>query len=108
MPRNILSRASTENLTSLADMSMSFQTLIYILRDSRCAASSGQKFRSSGSHLLGHGRIEHAHDVALLHDQQLNTVNLDFGARPFAEQHVVTDLDVDRDEFPGLITPTRA
>src|SRR6266705_696420 len=92
MPRNMLSRASTENLTSLAAILMSFQPWIPVLRDSRCAAYSGRDVRRSGGLPFGHGLIEHAHDVALLHDQEFNAFNLDLGARPFAEQHVVADL----------------
>ena len=57
--------------------------------------------------LLGGGDVgENAHDVALLHDQQVRAVDLDFGARPFAEQHAVTDLDVDGNELAGLVTAT--
>ena len=40
--------------------------------------------------------LEHAHDVALLHDQQLLAVDLDLGAAPLAEQHLVALLQVDR------------
>jgi hypothetical protein len=29
--------------------------------------------------------------------------NLDLRARPFAEQHAVADLEVDGDDFPGLV-----
>src|SRR5438552_9744570 len=107
MPRSMLSRASTENLTSLAAILMSFQPLIPVLRDSRCAAYSGRDVRRSGGLPFGHGLIEHAHDVALLHDQEFDAFNLDLGARPFAEQHVVADFEVDGDEFPGLVTPAR-
>src|SRR5712672_3011283 len=103
MPRSMLSRASTENLTCFAVIVMSFQPLIPVLRDSRCAAYSGRDVRRSGGLPFGHGLIEHAHDVALLHDQEFNAFNLDLGARPFAEQHVVADVEVDGDEFPGLV-----
>src|SRR3954462_3004438 len=59
--------------------------------------------------LLGGGKIgENAHDVALLHDQQLLAVELDLGARPFAEQHAVADLEVDRDQLAGFVAATRA
>src|ERR1700722_1445595 len=58
--------------------------------------------------LLGGGKIgENAHDVALLHDQQLLAIELDLGARPFAEQHAVADLEVDRDQLAGFVTATR-
>src|SRR5437764_7910826 len=105
MPRSIRSRASTENLTSLADMSMSFQTLIY--HPARRPRRQERAFAWSGGHFLGRRRIEHAHDVALLHDQEFDPVNLDFGARPFAEQNTVADHDIDRDELPGFVAATR-
>src|SRR3954471_2503180 len=50
----------------------------------------------------------HAHDVAFLHDQQFFAVELDLGARPLAEQHLVTDLDVDRDQLAGLVAAAGA
>ena len=62
----------------------------------------------SGGLLLGLGLIEHAHDVALLHDQVLDAIDLDLGARPFAEQHAVADLEVDRDELAALVAAARA
>src|SRR6202163_2577472 len=51
---------------------------------------------------------QYAHDVALLHDQEFLAVELDLGARPFAEQHAVADLEVDRDQFAGFVAATRA
>src|SRR6202047_4781626 len=50
---------------------------------------------------------EHAHDVALLHDQECLAVELDLGARPFAKQHAVADLEVDRDQLAGFVTAAR-
>src|SRR4029078_9164315 len=35
-------------------------------------------------------------DVAFLHDDEVFTVDLDFGARPFAEQDLVAGLDIQR------------
>src|SRR3979490_2947824 len=62
-----------------------------------------------GGLLLGGGKIgDNAHDVALLHYQQLLAVELDLGARPFAEQHAVADLEVDRDQLAGFLAATRA
>src|ERR1700733_976235 len=57
----------------------------------------------SGGFLLGHWLIEHPHDVALFHDQEIDSIELDLGARPFAEQHEVAHFEVDRDELAGLI-----
>src|SRR6266699_3375959 len=58
---------------------------------------------ASGGLLPGDALFDDAHDVALLHDQELFAVDLDLGARPFAEQHPVADLDVDGDELAGLV-----
>src|SRR5262245_54471192 len=87
-PRSILSRASTENLTSLAAIS------IYLL---------GFRLNASGGLLAGDFALEHTHDVALFHYQVLDVVELDLGAGPFAEQHAVADLHVDRDQLAGLV-----
>src|SRR5450755_424094 len=38
------------------------------------------------------GSAEDPHDVGLLHDEELVAVDLDLGARPFAEQHLVAGL----------------
>src|SRR5207253_7711729 len=56
-----------------------------------------------GSLLAGSGLFDHAHDVALFHDQILDPLDLDLRARPFAEQHAVANLEVNGDDFPGLI-----
>src|SRR4029077_16596516 len=54
------------------------------------------------------GFDQHAHDVAFLHDQEFDAVDLDLGSRPLAEQHAVADLDVDRDELAALVATARA
>src|ERR1700688_5011743 len=51
---------------------------------------------------------QHAHDVALLHDQEFLAVELDLGARPLAEQHAVADPEVDRDQLAAFIAAARA
>src|SRR3984957_4746526 len=101
IPRSILSRASTENLTSLADMCVAPQISLRLfindgIRQSKAASSRGL--------LACLDLDQNPHDVAFLHDQVLDAVDLDLGARPFAEQHPVAGLDVDRDELAGLIT----
>ncbi len=58
--------------------------------------------------LLGHRLVDDAHDVGLLHDQELLAVDLNFGPRPLAEQHAVADFDVDGDELAGLVTAAGA
>ena len=51
--------------------------------------------------------LEHPHDVAFLHDQVFDAIDLDLGARPLAEQDPITRLDVNRDELAGFVTPSR-
>src|SRR3954447_19492789 len=75
-PLSIRVRASVENLTSLAAIGAVSLTVLL-----------------SGGLGLGGAALEHAHDVAFLHDQQLVAVELDLGAGPLAEQHPVADLD---------------
>src|SRR5262249_44614294 len=50
----------------------------------------------------------HAHDVGLLHDQEILAVDLHLGARPFAKQHAVTDLEINGDELACLVAAARA
>src|SRR5579871_2911728 len=52
--------------------------------------------------------VQYAHDVGLLHDQEFLAVELDLGSRPFAEQHAVADLEVNRNELAAFVTPARA
>src|SRR5207249_5727866 len=59
-----------------------------------------------GSLLAGDGLFDHAHDVALFHDQILDSLDLDLRARPFAEQNAVANLEVDGDDFASLIAAT--
>src|SRR3954449_12923737 len=94
-PLSILVRASVENLTSLAAI---------------CAVSryvAGLTDRSGGLR-LGGALLEHAHDVAFLHDQQLVAVELDLGAGPLAEQHAVANLDAHRRQLALVVAGTRA
>src|SRR6202021_2052079 len=55
----------------------------------------------------GGGTLDHAHDVGLLHDQELLAVDLDLGARPLAEQHAFANLEINRDELASLIAAAR-
>src|SRR5579872_6707435 len=101
-PRIIRSRASTENLTSLAVIGIA----PLFVRRRRCAPR--KRHRASGGFLLGRrfgSALEHAHDVAFFHDQVFDPLDLDFRARPFAEQHPVADLDVDRDQLAVIVAP---
>src|SRR5258707_7409101 len=70
MPRSMRSRASLLSRMSLAAMIV-------------CPSSWP---------LVG----DDAHDVGFLHDDEVLTIDLDLGARPFAEQHAVARFDVGR------------
>jgi hypothetical protein len=52
---------------------------------------------------------DNAHDVGFLHDQKVFAVELDFGARPLAEQDTVASLDVERNDLAlavsGMMMP---
>src|ERR1700692_1498596 len=93
-PRSMRSRASTPNLTSLA-------AIVLIL-------SGEWQARLRGFLLGGAAAFDDAHDVALLHDQEILAVDFDFGARPLAEQHCVADLEIDRDQLAGFVPATGA
>jgi hypothetical protein len=54
---------------------------------------------------LRRGLDHHDHDIALLHDQAFGVADPDLGARPFAEQHPITDPEVDRDDPAGFVAP---
>src|SRR5690348_5385149 len=100
MPRSIPSRASTENFTSLADMSLAPQKIVVFAHHTARPPSRGL--------LLAHlGFDEDPHDVALLHDQVFGAIDLDLGARPLAEQNAVADLDVDRNQLAQFIASAR-
>src|SRR5665213_2138575 len=130
-PRSMRSRASTPNLTSLADIDGSPFELDPHPEEPGVAGVSKDELIERVAHpsrrrlrrllrdegggvglsrlLLGSGNVgDDAHDVAFLHDQQLLAVDLDFGARPLAEQHAVTDLEIDRDQLAGFVAATRA
>src|SRR3954451_19012360 len=93
-PRSMRSRASTENLTSLAAIDVSPDEGVV---------------RDLGGLALGAAAVfQHAHDVGFLHDQELLAVELDLGAGPLAEQHAVAGLDVEADELAGLVAAARA
>jgi hypothetical protein len=83
-PRSIRSRAPAPNLTSFAAM---FFPLICDWSDRRAPQAA---FATEG------GLVEDAHDVGLLHDQELLTIELHLGARPLAEQDAVAGLHVER------------
>src|SRR5882757_3586847 len=108
-PRSILSRASTENFTSLAAMSHAPERIAFrrTWKNSegpgasprpffaQAAGTSGKGLKGLRGLLLGSGLFENAHDVAFLHDEVFDTIDLDLGARPLAEQHPVTSLHIE-------------
>src|SRR5260370_19527842 len=87
IPRNMRSRASPLNLSSLAAM-FGFPWL--------------------SGFLVRNGLIDHAHDVGFLHDHQVLAIELDFGAGPFAEQHAVAARNVERVQLATLVAHARA
>src|SRR5262249_24306083 len=105
-PRIILSRASTENLISLADI---LKNPFFVSSPAGASRVGGDK--GSGSFLTGarfRRAFEHAHDVAFFHDQEFDAVEFDLRAGPFSEQHLVANLQINRDELARLIAPARA
>src|SRR5215210_6088132 len=89
-PRSIRSRALAPNLTSLAAMSGSSSLLL------------GGGLASGG--LFDRGlAFEDAHDVGLLHDQELLAIELHLGARPLAEQDAVAGLHVERAQLALVV-----
>src|SRR5215475_13842884 len=113
-PRSMRSRASTENLTSLAAITrkllklerwpLSIEGLRAVSTTSRKPPHASRSAARFGARLF----LDHPHDVALLHDEQLLPIDLHLGARPLAKQHLVASLDVEGDDLAGLVTRARA
>src|SRR5205807_2593570 len=78
IPRNIRSRSSVVKLTSLAAM-------VQILANH----SWNEGALGSGGLADRHFTFDDAHDVRLLHDQELLRLDLDLAPGPFAEQDVI-------------------
>src|SRR6478672_7059419 len=95
-PCSILSRASVENLTSLAAILVLPKLNDGRLRQALCGLPAGL------------GAFEHPHDVGLLHDEEFFAIDLHFCARPFAEQHPIARFEIDRKELAGFVTAARA
>src|SRR5215204_6793257 len=57
--------------------------------------------------LLGERLLDNAHDVALLHDQEILAIDAHLGARPLAEQDAVAGLHVERDDLAALVAGAR-
>src|SRR5579863_43211 len=98
-PCSMRSRASVENFTSFADIAvLSLSFFGSSSRGSSEASFEGRRNRSG----------DHAHDIGLLHDQEFLAVELDLGARPFAEQHAIARLNADRNELAVLVAAAGA
>ena len=52
---------------------------------------------------LGGGGLQHAEDVAFLHDQKVFAIDLHLGARPFAEQDAIAGLHVEGMDLTAFI-----
>src|SRR5438309_1923622 len=89
MPRSIRARASPSNLTS-------FAAIVVLPKSSLCGL------------LLGGAVFDHAHDVGLLHDEELLAIDLDLGARPLAEQHAIARPNIERMDLAVLAARPRA
>src|SRR5215475_11259095 len=61
----------------------------------------------SGGLFLGLGLLKDPHDVAFLHDEVLDAIELDLGARPLAEQDTVADLHIQRHQLARFVTAAR-
>src|SRR5918995_5934353 len=92
-PRNNLSRASVEKRTSLAAISLPPVGW----------KAERKESRSGGLLHVGGPALDDAHDVALLHDQEILAINAHLGAGPLAEQHPVAGLHVQRLDLAGLV-----
>src|SRR5918993_489282 len=95
IPRSNLSRASVEKRTSLAAMSLP-----------PVGWNAERKGSRSGGLFQG-GALDDAHDVALLHDQEILAINAHLGAGPLAEQDAVAGLDVEGLDLAGLVAGAR-
>src|SRR6185503_11947821 len=116
-PRSMRSRASVENLTSLAAIESYSDECVFLRHarpcagDPRLARFETKTWMAGSSPAMtadGFRLGDHAHDVGLLHDQEIIAVELHLGSRPFAEQHTVAGLHADRDQFAVLVAAARA
>src|SRR3546814_9337690 len=98
-PRSMRSRASDANLTSFAAIAA---TPFYVLPE--CSREEGGR---SGRLIERHDIVDHAKDIALLHDEQILAIDLDLGARPFAEQDPITGLHRQFDERAVVVEGAR-
>jgi hypothetical protein len=53
------------------------------------------------------GALDYAHDVGLLHDQEVFVIDLDLAARPFAEQDAIACFQIERHDLAVLVASAR-
>src|SRR5229473_2365250 len=78
------------------------------LRSAAARSGNGRNvdcLSASGGLFLGLGFLEDPHDVAFLHDEVLDAIDLDLGARPLTEQDAVADMHVQRNQLPDSSRP---
>src|SRR3546814_3687460 len=85
-----------------SDVCSSDLTPFYVLPE--CSRDEGGR---SGRLLERHDVVDHAKDIALLHDEQILAIDLDLGARPFAEQDPITGLHRQFDERAVVVAGAR-
>src|SRR5271157_4647994 len=95
-PRSMRSRASVLKRTSLAAI-VDDPSLVLVWLGF-----------SGGLLAAGLGALDDAHDVGLLHDEEILAVDLDLAARPFAEQDPVAGPDIEGDDLALLVARARA
>src|SRR5271165_4287815 len=114
-PRSIFSRASEENRTSLA--ANRFVPFKDVVSEKGRVANGEWRVDVGAAGLtpfairhcpLAAASADHAHDVGLLHDEELLAIDLDFGAAPLAEQDLVVGLDVKRSELAAFVATAGA
>src|SRR6516164_8638357 len=57
--------------------------------------------------VCGRALGDDAHNVGLLHDEEILALELDLGARPFAEQHAISSLEIHGDQLAVLVAAAR-
>src|SRR5688572_4205887 len=101
-PRSMRPRASWENLTSLAARGWAAGEEAGRETDRRPERGRAPLPGLRGS-AYGRRPLDDAEDVAHLHHEQFLAVDLDLGAGPLAEQHLVALFDLERDVLALLV-----
>jgi len=55
--------------------------------------------------LAGRSLFDHAHDVALLRDDEILAIDFDLGTGPLPKQYSVADFDIERTELAVIVPP---